>query len=99
MKVKRTVAGFSACCITLCPAIAQIAPSNPSEPVRCVEERAQFAVGEAYSEGLAERAREAAGARLVRKIEPGGAYTMDLRADRLNVEVDRLDVVQRVACG
>jgi hypothetical protein len=56
-------------------------------------------VGRSYSEAVAEEARQAAGARIVRKIEPGGAYTMELRPDRLNLEVDRADVVQRVRCG
>jgi hypothetical protein len=39
------------------------------------------------------------GAREVRKIEPGGAYTMDLDANRLNVEVDRAGTVTGLRCG
>ena len=56
-------------------------------------------VGQPYSPELAERARRAAGAREVRKIEPGGAYTMDLDANRLNVEVDRAGTVTGLRCG
>jgi hypothetical protein len=56
-------------------------------------------VGEAYSSELADRARRAAGAREVRKIEPGGAYTTDLDSDRLNVEVDRAGMVTGLRCG
>jgi hypothetical protein len=56
-------------------------------------------IGQPYSPELAETARRAAGARNVRKVEPGGAYTMDLRADRLNIEVDKADVVHDVNCG
>jgi hypothetical protein len=52
-----------------------------------------------YTPDLAERARQAARARLVRKIEPGGAYTMDFSPDRLNVEVDRGGIVRGVECG
>ena len=63
---------------------------------QCGAEKARFAVGEPYSEELADRARQAAGARMVRKIEPGGAYTMDLRD---NVEIDRRGIVERVRCG
>ncbi|MXQ11178.1 hypothetical protein GR328_06875 [Microvirga makkahensis] len=56
-------------------------------------------VGQPYSPELAERARRAAGAREIRKIEPGGAYTMDLDSTRLNVEVDRADTVTGLRCG
>jgi hypothetical protein len=40
-----------------------------------------------------------AGAREIRKIEPGGAYTTDLNAHRLNVEVDRAGIVRDLRCG
>ncbi len=55
-------------------------------------------VGQPYSPELAERARRTAGAREVRKIEPGGAYTTDLDAHRLNVEVDRAGIVRDLRC-
>ena len=48
---------------------------------------------------LADKARQAAEAREVRKIEPGGAYTMELSPDRLNIEVDRAGIVTGVRCG
>ena len=78
-------------------ALGQPAPSAGEGA--CDADRAAFAVSQPYSADLAERARQAAGARQSRKIEPGGAYTMELRTDRLNIEVDRRDVVQRVRCG
>ena len=81
--------------IQLCPVCAQPA----STTVGCKEESARFAVGEPYSDELAERARRAAGAGVVRKTVPGGADTMELRADRLNLDVDRNGRVQRVRCG
>jgi hypothetical protein len=65
----------------------------------CAANRVQSFVGEAYSLELADRARRAAGAREVRKIEPGGAYTTDLDADRLNIEVDRTGIVTGLRCG
>jgi hypothetical protein len=85
--------------VTLCGVAAQPAPPDPQDGGKCREGSARFAVGEAYSAALAERARQTAGARIARKIEPDGAYTMDLRADRLNLEVDRADVVRRAWCG
>ena len=81
--------------IQLCPVCAQPASTTAG----CKEESARFAVGEPYSDELAERARRAAGADVVRKTVPGGADTMELRADRLNLDVDRNGRVQRVHCG
>jgi peptidase inhibitor I78 family protein len=81
--------------IQLCPVCAQSA----STTVGCKEENARFAVGEPYSDELAERARRAAGADIVRKTVPGGADTMELRADRLNLDVDRNGRIQRARCG
>jgi hypothetical protein len=99
VKVEFFVAAFAVGGFAPCLAVAQPMPSEPSGPAACVAERARFVVGRPYSEAVAEEARQAAGARIVRKIEPGGAYTMELRPDRLNLEVDRADVVQRVRCG
>jgi hypothetical protein len=56
-------------------------------------------VGQPYSEDVAVRARQASGARLARKIEPGRAYTMEFSPDRLNLEVDARGVIRRVRCG
>ena len=80
------------------PCLAQPALDSSGKG-ECSESAARFAVGQAYSDQLAERAREVSGARVVRPIEPGGAYTMELRADRLNLELDAKGVVQRVRCG
>ncbi|MBF9035967.1 hypothetical protein HKCCE2091_17095 [Rhodobacterales bacterium HKCCE2091] len=37
--------------------------------------------------------------RMVRVIRPGTIITMDLRADRINFEIDEDDVIFRVRCG
>jgi Peptidase inhibitor I78 family len=84
--------------VILCPAMV-VAQSAPPALAACTADRARFAVGEVYTPDLAERARQAAGARLVRKIEPGGAYTMDFSPSRLNVEVDQGGTVRGVECG
>ena len=65
----------------------------------CAVGEAQTAIGQPYSLELAERARRAVGAREVRKIEPGGAYTTDLEPGRLNFEVDRTGIVTGLRCG
>ncbi|WP_052764120.1 I78 family peptidase inhibitor [Microvirga massiliensis] len=87
-----------ACLLAICPGFALTQPAATPER-KCKVEDARPAIGQAYSAELAEDARRAAGARDVRKVEPGGAYTMDLRADRLNIEVDTTGVVRNVNCG
>ncbi len=76
------------------PALSFAQPSAP-----CREAAASFALGERYSDRLARRARRAAGARVVRKVEPGRVYTMEFRADRLNLDLDRSGTVRAVRCG
>ena len=79
------------------PGFAQ--PATAPVQQACAASEARSVVGQPYSPELAERARRAAGAREVRKIEPGGAYTTDLDANRLNVEVDRAGTVTGLRCG
>jgi uncharacterized protein involved in copper resistance len=80
------------------PPVAQEAP--PQEPaMSCDPAKAQFAVGQAYSDTLAERARVAASARTVRRLSPGQAVTMEFRADRLNLETGEDGRIATVRCG
>ncbi|WP_114946300.1 I78 family peptidase inhibitor [Microvirga calopogonii] len=65
----------------------------------CATGEAQAVIGQPYSPELAERARRIAGARELQKIEPGGAYTTDPNADRLNIEVDRAGIMTGLRCG
>lgn len=84
--------------VMLWPCIALGQQGVPSAST-CQAAAARFSVGQPYTPDLAERARQAAQARAVRKIEPGGAYTMDFSPDRLNVEVDRAGIVRELNCG
>lgn len=65
----------------------------------CNAALARSTVGRRYTDLIATRARDLAGARTVRKIEPGRVYTMELRADRLSIEVNGRKVVTSVRCG
>ena len=88
-----------AAALALCSAAAA-QPANPTGPsATCRVAAAHFVLGEIYSDTLARRARQRARAREVRKIEPGGVYTMDFRADRLNLDVDRQGRIRAVRCG
>ncbi|QRM34075.1 I78 family peptidase inhibitor [Microvirga sp. VF16] len=83
--------------LALIPAggLTQPAPDRQA----CAAGEAEAVIGQPYSPELAERARRTAGAREVQKVEPGGAYTTDLNADRLNIEVDRAGIVTGLHCG
>ena len=83
----------------IAPACGFAQPTTAPARQACAASNAQSFVGEGYSLELADRARRAAGAREVRKVEPGGAYTTDLDSDRLNVEVDRTGIVTGLRCG
>ncbi len=57
------------------------------------------AVGRRYTDTLAEATRLAVGAATVRKLELGRAYTMEFRGDRLNLVIDKAEIVVAVRCG
>lgn len=65
----------------------------------CNAERAAFAVQQPITDELAERARLAAGAEILRVVRLGEPITMDLRVDRLNINLDGAGVVTQVRCG
>ena len=69
-------------------------PARQCEPVR-----AEFAVGEAYTPRLGERALQRSGASSLRVRRPGEAYTGEYRPDRLNIDVDRMNRIRGVSCG
>ncbi|WP_373371165.1 I78 family peptidase inhibitor [Microvirga yunnanensis] len=85
--------------LIIVPASGFAQPATGPAEKGCSAGEAQSLVGQPYSPELAERARRAAGAREIRKIEPGGAYTTDLDSNRLNVEVDRAGIVMGLRCG
>lgn len=55
--------------------------------------------GERVTDSLLREARRFSRAKVVRRIAPNTAVTMDYRVDRLNLHVDGRNVVQRVSCG
>jgi Peptidase inhibitor I78 family len=82
------------------PGTAAAQSANPAGvSAACRVAAAHFVLGESYSDTLARRARRRAGAREVRKIEPGRVYTMDFKPDRLNLDVDRGGHIRAVRCG
>lgn len=65
----------------------------------CEASKAQFAIGQGWSDALAEDARRAAGADIVRRMVHGHAYTMEFSAGRLNLRTDAAGRVLAVFCG
>jgi hypothetical protein len=71
----------------------------PPATFACNAAAAQSAVGKVANVALMEDARRAANARMVRTLRPGEVVTMEFNAERLNLEVDAANVVQKVRCG
>lgn len=61
--------------------------------------KAQFAMGQAASDPLLERARVAAGAEIARYLRPGQPVTLEFNASRLNLGLDDRDRVNSISCG
>lgn len=60
---------------------------------------AQWAIGEAKSDALLERARVAAGAGSARFLRPNEPVTLEYVGSRLNLGLDLRDLVRTVVCG
>lgn len=65
----------------------------------CNAEAAKSFVGKTADAAVAEQARTAAGAQVVRALKPGQMVTMEFRAGRLNLDVDENNVITNVRCG
>jgi hypothetical protein len=74
-------------------------PPPPSAPGSCNAEAAQFAVGQAYGEALADQVRRRSGAALVRTLRPGQIVTLEFSSERLTLDLDGSGRVTRVRCG
>lgn len=80
---------------------------TPSEPIAvppprtglCVAQQAQWAIGQAASSVLLERARAAAQAESARFLRPNQPITLEWNPLRLNLGLDRRDVVISATCG
>lgn len=83
----------------LAPVYGFSQPATAPDLQSCEADKVQALVGQPYSAELAEQARRDAGASKIRKIEPGGAYTMELDPTRLNIEVDQRGFVTGLRCG
>lgn len=86
-------------CTPIPDARSQEVPPPVAGAGACDAGKAVFVVGRAYDDALAASARDASGAKVLRAIRPGTMVTMDYRADRLNLDLDRDGKITKVRCG
>jgi hypothetical protein len=75
-----------------------VAMTTTAQTTSCDAAKAKGFAGKPFSPELAEEARQAAGAPLVRGVGPGMVSSADRRPNRLNVEVDKQQVVTGFRC-
>lgn len=85
--------------LAACAAPPPAAPPAPAAPGSCDAKAAQFAVGQAYGEAIADEARRRSGARVSRALRPGQVVTLEYNSERLNLDLDAANRVIRVRCG
>jgi hypothetical protein len=66
---------------------------------QCNTSVAQYTIGKRYTPELLEEVRAKANGAPVRVTGPRHASTMDLRPNRINLEVDTDDIIRRITCG
>lgn len=88
---------LAACQVAQSNATADSVPPPPSAVCRN-EALAQF-VGESASQALGERMLRASSARTIRWVPKGGMVTMDFNPQRLTVQLDGSNRVERASCG
>ena len=76
-------------------------PPQPSPPYtgQCDASKVSWAIGKAASADVVERIRVETGSTLARVLRPGQVVTMEYRAERVNVNVNARDAIERVTCG
>jgi hypothetical protein len=86
-----------------CLPVMDTDPRPPMPPQQtqgqCEAAPATWSVGLTATDEIVERAWDDSGARLLRVIRPDESVTMEYNSDRLNIELDRADVIRRVRCG
>lgn len=70
-----------------------------SSPARCNVENTAWAIGQVGNEANGRKLFQQSGAGLWRIITPDSTKLADYRDDRLNVHVDRANVITSVDCG
>lgn len=91
------VAALAACTST--PTAPPMSDPLPPTAAQCHADAAQSYVGQPATPQNVEAARQRAGAEIARVLKPDQMVTMEFREGRLNVYVDKANVITRIACG
>ena len=90
--------GLLAACTSLQPDPGAAGRAGAAAGV-CQADAVAWAVGQPANEEVLARVWRESGAGLVRPIAPGQAVTRDFRRDRLNIHIDRSNVITAIDCG
>lgn len=78
----------------------EAAAPQPAEPhAGCQAEALPGLLGKPATAERVEQARQQTGAKTVRVLAPGDAVTLDYDSQRLNIDIDEAELIQRVSCG
>ena len=76
------------------------AAAQPGLPAKeCDAAPARVLIGKRISPAVEAQAKRLSGARTVRSLRPAAVVTMEYRADRLNIHLDRKGRIARVQCS
>lgn len=93
---KLMVLGFGA---TLLSACATIGPAAPAGGGTCSNDNLAQFVGQPATADVGARIQSTSGARTLQWVAAGMMVTMEFRADRVRVQLDEQNRIQRVTCG
>lgn len=71
----------------------------PGMPGECNADAVQSYIGQEATEETIEQARVDSGSATVRALKPGQPATMDFRPDRLDIALDKDNIIQTLRCG
>lgn len=74
-------------------------PSAADGPHECQPDKLEAFTGKTADEATVKQLVSASGARNARVVKPGMAVTMDFRQDRVTVQVDAQNRIERASCG
>ena len=87
------------------PLLLMTSCAHPDKPAAtppqadCHADRVQDLVGQPRSDALGDKARQRAGARVIRWIPTGAMVTMDYRFDRLDLRLGPDGKISAITCG